>query len=140
MTTVNPRIWLWAAALAGVATAAAAPPAFDRDRTIELATILIRAEFEKHPAAAIPGVDFEHPEVTAVRAASGRGIVFVSFASTFAKWGAYAILELCGEPPRAVPNGYGKVIDIGDFREAVARIGPATKLALPDVCAMHPAT
>ncbi len=134
MTTLKPRNWLWTAALAALAATASATPVFDRERTVELATTLIRAEFAKHPAAAIPGVDFDHPAVAAVHAGSGREFVFVSFASTFARWGAYAIFELCGTPARAVPDGYGKVIDIGDFRDAVSRIGPATKLALPDAC------
>ncbi|HZF14590.1 MAG TPA: hypothetical protein VE046_01480 [Steroidobacteraceae bacterium] len=134
MKTLNRWIALSAIALASLANATAAAPAFDSKRAVELAATLIRLEFEKHPAAAIPGVDFDHPEVTAVRAGSGREFVFVSFHSTFANWGAYAIFELCGAPAHAVPNGYGKVIDIGDFRDAVAKIGPATKLALPKVC------
>jgi len=140
MNSVKPRTWLCAVALAGFANGAIALPEFDRDRTAALATSLIRSEFEKHPQSAIPGVDFDHPVVTAARAGSGRNFVFVSFSSTFAKWGAYVIFELCVGPARAVPNGYGKVIDIDDFRHGVSRIGVATKLALPDVCAAKPAT
>lgn len=140
MKTVNPRIWLWAVALAGFANGAMALPEFDRERTVALATSLIRSEFEKHPQSTIPGVDFEHPVVMAAHAGAGRDFVFVSFTSTFAKWGAYVIFELCGSPTHAVPNGYGKVIDIDDFRHSVSKIGAATKLALPDVCAAKSAT
>ena len=114
--------------------AAAAPFNFDRRQTIELAVELVRSNFAKHPAAAIPGVDFDHPQMTAVRTPPGRDFIFVSFDSTFAKWGTYAIFELCGPAARVVPNGIGKVINIGDFREIVAGIRPTTRLALPDVC------
>jgi len=123
------------AALSGLASAADTPFRFDRQPTIELAVAHIRAEFEKHPQAALPGVDFEHPLVVAVRDGAQRRFVFVSFTSTLAKWGEYVIFELCGSPAHAVMNRAGKVIDIDFFREVVSKLGPTTKLALPNVCA-----
>lgn len=115
---------------------AAADYAFDRAKATELAATEVRELFAKYPQAAIAGVDFDHPAVVAVEASQERRLLYVSFDSSFAHWGAYAILELCGS--RLVPNGVGKVIEIGDFRQAVAHIGPGTRLALPDVCANRP--
>lgn len=133
------RSWFWLLALATSAIcAAAAPFAFDRQQVVDMAVALVRSNFAKHPAAAIPGVDFDHPQLTAVRAEPRRDFIFVSFSSSFARWGTYAIFELCGSSARAVPNGVGKVIDIGDFREIVAGIRPTTRLALPDVCSASP--
>jgi hypothetical protein len=137
MKALRPCLWLLGVAIPAI-SAAAAPFDFDRRQAIDMAVTLVRSNFAKHPAAAIPGVDFDHPLVTAVRTQARRDFIFVSFASTFAKWGTYAIFELCGPTARAVPNGVGKVIDIGDFREIVAAIGPTTRLALPDVCGANP--
>jgi hypothetical protein len=135
MRAIQLHMLLWATALAGSASAADAPLHFDRQQVIEQATAQIRSEFQKHPQAALPGVDYDHPLVAAVRAQSQRSFVIVTFTSTLAKWGEYAIFEMCGTPARAVPNGAGKVIDIEIFREVVSGIGPTTKLALPNVCA-----
>ncbi len=133
MKAIRPCLWLLAVAAPAIC-AAATPFHFDRRQTVDLAVTLVRSSFAKHPAAAIPGVDFDHPRVTAVRTQAHRDFVFVSFASTLANWGTYAIFELCGPSAYAVPNGVGKVIDIGDFRAIVAGIRPTTRLALPEVC------
>ena len=133
MKAVPPCLLLLAVAMPAIGSAAE-PFDFNRGQTIDMAVTLVRSNFAKHPAAAIPGVDFDHPEVTAVRTQPHRDFIFVSFASTLANWGTYAIFELCGPSARAVPNGVGKVIDIGDFRAIVAGIRPTTRLALPDVC------
>jgi hypothetical protein len=129
------HVLLWAAAMAGLASAAEAPFRFDRQQLIERAAAEIRSEFEKHPQAAVPGIDYGHPVVTAVRAQSQRRFVVVSFASTLAQWGEYVIFEQCRASVRIVPSGSGRVIDIGIFREVVSKIGPKTRLALPDACA-----
>jgi hypothetical protein len=134
MTAIRFQLLLWSAVLPVFASAAGAPFHFDRPQTIELATALIRSEFEKHPQAALPGVDIDHPLVVAVRDGAQRRFVFVSFASTLAQWGEYVIFELCGTPTRMVVNRAGRVIDVGFFREAVSKLGPTTKLGLPDVC------
>jgi hypothetical protein len=134
MRAVQLLVVLWAAAMPGLAGAADAPFPFDREQSIELATAYIRAEFQNHPQAALPGVDFEHPLVVGVRDGSQRRFVFVSFTSTLAKWGEYVIFELCGPSAHAVPNRAGKVIDIEFFREVVSKIDPTTRLALPNVC------
>jgi hypothetical protein len=137
MKAIKPCLWLLGAAMPAIG-AAAGPFDFDRRQAIDMAVTLVRTNFAKHPAAAIPGVDFEHPLVTAVRTQPRRDFIFVSFASSFAQWGAYAIFEVCGPTARVVANGVGKVIDIGDFRAIVAGIGPKTRLALPDVCSKSP--
>ena len=135
MRTVQRLLLACLAALSGLASAADAPFRFDRQPTIELAVAHIRADFEKHPQDALPGVDFDHPLVVAVRDGAHRRFVFVSFTSTLAKWGEYVIVELCGSPAHAVVNGAGRVIDIDFFRKVVSKLGPTTKLALPNVCA-----
>lgn len=134
MRRIHVQAWLLAVAASWPACAADAPFHFDPRQAIELAVGQIRSEIDRHPQAAVPGVDFEHPRLAAVRAHSNRRFVFVSFDSALAKWGAYTILEVCDRPARLVPNGVGKVIDIEVFREVVSRIGPATTLALPSVC------
>jgi hypothetical protein len=134
MRTFQLQLLLWAAALPGLGSAADAPLHFDRQQTIALTTAHIRSEFQVHPAAALPGIEFEHPLVVAVRDQSRRRFVFVSFKSTLAHWGEYVIFELCGPSDHAVVNRAGKVIDIDYFREIVSKIGPTTTLALPNVC------
>jgi len=135
MKAIQLHVLLWAAAMAAPASAADAQFHFDRQQVIERAIAQVRSEFQKHPQAALPGVDYDHPLVAALRAQSQRRFVIVTFTSTLAKWGEYAIFEMCGTPARAVPNGAGKVIDIEIFREIVSGIGPTTRLALPNVCA-----
>jgi hypothetical protein len=135
INAVQLHVLLWAAAMAGLAGAAEAPLHFDRQQVIERASAQVRSEFAKYPQAALPGVDYGHPVITAVRAQSQRAFVVVSFASALASWGAYVIFEQCGKSVRVVPSGSGRVIDIGIFRETVSKIGPTTRLALPDACA-----
>jgi hypothetical protein len=122
------------AAVWGLAAIAGEPPfQFDRQQAIELAAARIRAEALKYPQSAVPGVDFEHPLVVAVRA-QHRKFVFVSFISTLAKWGEYAAFEVCSGSSNVVPIASGKVIDIEVFREEVAKISRATAVDLRSVC------
>ena len=125
---------LLCAACLSVAAAAAEPPfKFDRQQAIDLAAARIRTEAQKYPQSAVPGVDFDHPLVAAVRAQQ-RKFVFVSFTSTLAKWGEYASFEVCAGSTRVVPIASGKVIDIEAFRDEVARISPTTAVDLRNVC------
>lgn len=134
MVAIRFAALLLSVCLSATAGAAEPPFKFNRQQAIDLAAARIRAEARKYPQSALPGVDFDHPLVVAVRA-QNRKLVFVSFASTLAKWGEYAALELCGSSSKVIPIASGKVIDIEVFRNEVAKIGPATPIYLRNVCA-----
>jgi hypothetical protein len=116
-----------------VAIAAEPPFKFNRQQAIDLASARIHAEALKFPQSAVPGVDFGHPLVVAVRA-QNRKFVFVSFTSALAKWGEYAAFEVCSGSSNVVPIASGKVIDIEAFRDEVAKIRPKTAIDLRNVC------
>ncbi len=133
MVAIRFAALLLAVSLSGATDAAEPPFKFNREQAIELAAARIRAEALKYPQSAVPGVDFEHPLVVAVRAQQ-RKFVFVSFTSTLAKWGEYAAFEVCGGSSKVVPIASGKVIDIEAFREEVAKISRTTAVDLRNVC------
>jgi hypothetical protein len=133
MIAIRFAVVLFALSFLVAAGAAESPFQFDRQQAIDLAAARIRAEALKYPQSAVPGVDFDHPLVVAVRAQQ-RKFVFVSFASTLAKWGEYAAFEVCGGSTKVVPIASGKVIDIEAFRDEVAKISRTTAVDLRNVC------
>ena len=133
MIAIRIAALLLTASLSGASGAAEPSFKFNRAQAIELAAARIRAEAVKYPQSAVPGVDFEHPLVVAVRAQQ-RKFVFVSFTSTLAKWGEYAAFEVCGGSLDVVPIASGKVIDIEAFRDEVAKITRTTAVDLRNVC------
>jgi hypothetical protein len=133
MVAIRFTVVLLAAVWSLAAIAAEPPFQFDREQAIALAAARIRAEALKYPQSAVPGVDFDHPLVVAVRA-QNRKFVFVSFTSALAKWGEYAAFEVCSGSSNVVPIASGKVIDIEAFRDEVGKIGPKTAVDLRNVC------
>jgi hypothetical protein len=133
MVAIRFAALLCAVCLSVAAVAAEPPFKFDRQQAIDLAAARIRTEAQKYPQSAVPGVDFDHPLVVAVRAQQ-RKFVFVSFTSTLAQWGEYAAFEVCGASSKVVPIASGKVIDIEAFRDEVAGISQTTAVDLRNVC------
>lgn len=120
--------------LAAPVVSSAAPFAFDRQLAIDLAIAYVDADFRARPAIAIPGIDFEHPEVTTAIAAQSRRYVFVTFSSSKAREGAFATFQVCADTPSLMPVDSGTTGDIGAMRAAHGAVGPETHVALPDGC------
>jgi len=83
-----------------------APFNYDRTLAVELSVSYVRSYFRQWAKAALPGVDYQHPQVTAVQDADHRELVFVSFVSTRVAssaggwhWGVTVSFQLCKEPP-----------------------------------------
>jgi len=133
---------LWPLLAHAAAPAAAAAPrtgadpatAAQRRMAVGLAVAHVRAEYRRFPQMALPGVDFDHPQVLARRAASGRRLIFVSFDSKLPQWGEYVTFEVCAHLARIVRIDGGKVADIGLYRRTVSTIDVATPNRLPSGC------
>ncbi len=134
MGTIRWPAYLLIASLSTMADAAEPPFKYDRQQVVELAVARIRAEAQRYPQSAIPGVDYDHPLVVAVRARHQRRFVFVSFTSTLANWGAYVVFEQCSASQNVLRSASGKVINIEMFRDLVSRIDSTTPIELRSVC------
>lgn len=131
----SPRlVGLGLMALALVVCATDQQAAVPRKTLVNLAVAHLRAEIQKYPQAALPGLDLEHPQVLARSAAHGRRLVFVSFESRLARWGRYETFELCAHSARIERVDFGRVEDIDLYRATVSTIGPATPDRLPAGC------
>jgi hypothetical protein len=117
-------------------TARAAVPASPAQRkmAVGLAVAHLRAEIRKYPQAALPGLDFDHPQVLARSAAAGRQLVFVSFESKLARWGQYVTFELCAHSSRIERVDSGRISDVALYRAMVATINETTPSRLPSGC------
>jgi hypothetical protein len=113
--------------------------AFDRQLAIELAVSYVKSYFRKWPSAALPDMDYQHPDLIAVRDIKHRQLVFVSFASTksgspWGHWGAVASFQLCKEPPVLRLVEISTVGSIESEREDTAKIDAHTHVHLEDAC------
>ena len=99
-----------------------------------LAVAHLRAEYRKFPQAALPGLDFDHPQVLARSAANGRRLVFVSFDSKLARWGQYVTFELCAHSSRLERVDSGRISDVDLYRAMVSTVDAATPNRLPSGC------
>ena len=105
-----------------------------RKMAVGLAVAHVRAEFRKFPQSALPGLDFDHPQVIARTAGSGRRLVFVSFDSKLARWGQYVTFEVCAHSSRIVRVDSGRISDVDLYRKMVATVDVATPSRLPLGC------
>ena len=107
-----------------------------RQTLVDLAVAHVRAEFRKYPQAALPGLDFDNPQVLARSAANGRRLVFVSFESKLARWGQYETFELCAHSSRIERVDSGRIGDVDLYRAMVSTINAATPSRLPYGCGL----
>ena len=121
-------------ALPLIAHAADPTSTAQRKTLVDLAVAHVRAEFRKYPQAALPGLDFDNPQVLARSAASGRRLVFVSFESKLARWGQYETFELCAHSTRIERVDSGRIGDVDLYRAIVSTINSATPSRLPYGC------
>ena len=126
--------WLLAALWPLLANGVEPATAAQRRMAVGLAVSHVRAEYRKFPQMALPGVDFDHPQVLARRAANGRRLIFVSFGSRLPKWGEYVAFEVCAHLSRIVRIDSGKVGDLELYRRTAATIDVATPSRLPSGC------
>ena len=108
--------------------------ASQRKMAVGLAVAHVRAEYRKFPQSALPGLDFDHPQVIVRRAGSGRRLVFVSFDSRLARWGQYVTFEVCAHSSRIVRVDSGRISDVDLYRKMVATTDVATPSRLPSGC------
>jgi hypothetical protein len=127
-------VWVVTSLLAMPVIANDAAFPFDRQLAVELAVAYVHADYRQRPDFALPGVDYEHPVVVAVRDDHRRKLVFVTFTSTKAKWGAYVVLELCDSSSLLRPVDTANVDNIESYRAEVAKINSRIYVALPGVC------
>jgi hypothetical protein len=108
--------------------------AAQRQTAVGLAVTHVGAEFRRFPQVALPGVDFDHPQVLARRAASGRRLIFVIFDSELPNWGEYVVFEVCAHLARIVRIDSGKLSDVELYRRIVTTIDVSTPSQLPSGC------
>lgn len=125
---------LWITVLPLIAHATEPATAEQRKMAVGMAVAHLRAEYRKFPQAALPGLDFDHPQVLARSAASGRRLVFVSFDSKLARWGQYVTFELCAHSSRIARVDSGRISDIDLYRTLVSSTDVATPSRLPSGC------
>jgi hypothetical protein len=115
------------------------PFTFDRQLAIGVAVSYVRSYFRSWPNAALPGIDYQHPDLIAVSDINHRQLVFVSFVSTkpgspSGHWGAVASFQLCKEPPVLRLVEVSTVGSIEAEREDTAKIDANTHVHLEDAC------
>jgi hypothetical protein len=127
--------------LAPVFGASTKPFDFDRPLAIQLAISYVQAFFHEWPKAALPDVDYQHPDVVAVTDKQKRKLIFVSFASTkpgvsagWGHWGAMVSFQLCKEPPLLRVVDVGTTDPIEAERAEDAKIDADTQVEQLDVC------
>ena len=101
---------------------------------VGLAVSDLQAESLRFPQSTLPGVDFDHPQVTLRRAHGDRRLVFVSFDSKLARWGEYVAFEVCAHSSQVVRVDSGRVSDIDLYRQVVASIDATTPNVMPSGC------
>jgi hypothetical protein len=107
---------------------------YDHKLAVDLSVVYLKAYFRAWPKAAMPGVDFRHPEVIALRDAKRRKLIFVTFGSTQSAAGATATFQLCDEPPQLRVTEVDTVDPIGSYRESLKEGQGQVFVHLDDVC------
>ena len=117
-----------------LASAADSPSTSQRKMAVGLAVAHVRAESRRFPQTALPGIDFDHPQVVTRRARGGRRLVFVSFDSKLPKWGEYVTFEVCAHSSKVVRIAAGRLSDLGLYRSMLAKGDATTPNNLPSGC------
>ena len=132
----RPLAWAFLAMALCPLYASAAEPASAAQRKLAagLAVAHLRAEYRRYPQLALPHIDYNHPQLIARRASSGRRLIFVSFNSGLSTWGEYVTFEVCAHLARIVRVDAGRISDVGLYRRTVASIDVATPNKLPSGC------
>ena len=107
---------------------------YDRQLSVDLSVVYLRAYFRAWPKAVIPGLDLHHPEVVALRDAGRRKLIFVSFASAQVAAGAMATFQLCDEPPQLRIVDVGTADPISRYRDSLSNAEGNQFVNLSDVC------
>jgi hypothetical protein len=107
---------------------------YDRQLAVDLSVVYLKAYFRTWPKAVVPGVDFRHPEVIALRDAKRRKLIFVTFASTQSAAGATATFQVCDEPPQLRVTDVDTVDPIGSYRDSLKKGQGQVFVHLDDVC------
>jgi hypothetical protein len=107
---------------------------YDRHLVINLSVAYVKAYLRKSPKEALPGLDFQHPNVIALRDLKRRKLIFVSFASFQTTAGATATFQQCDEPPLLRVADVGTVDPISSYRDSVRQNDGSYFEHLDDVC------
>lgn len=125
---------LLAVAMPVILAAGEVTTAAQRKMAVGLAVAHLRAEMRKFPQSALPGIDYDHPQVLARNARGGRRLIFVSFNSKLANWGEYVAFEVCAHSSRVVRVDTGRLNDVALYRRMLATSDAATPNRLPSMC------
>jgi hypothetical protein len=107
---------------------------YDRHFVIDLSVVYVKAYLRKPLKEALPGLDFQHPDVVALRDVKRRKLVFVSFASSQTTAGATATFQQCDEPPLLRVADVGTVDPISSYRDSLRQNDGSYFVHLDAVC------
>jgi hypothetical protein len=107
---------------------------YDRRLVIDLSVVYVKAYLRASPKEALPGLDFQHPDVIALRDVKRRKLVFVSFASSQTTAGATATFQQCDEPSQLRVADVGTVDPISSYRDSLRQNDGSYFVHLDDVC------